>query len=107
MNSRELIFLVAGIVALGAVVLALLLYRKKQRTEKLRRRFGPEYERTVIEFRDDKKAEAELERREKRVRTFHLRTLSPQDQDRFSTAWRQVQAEFVDDPPVAINRADQ
>jgi hypothetical protein len=107
MDSHQVLLLLIGIVVIGAVVLGLLFYLKNQRTEKLRRRFGPEYERTVIQFHDHKKAEAELARRQKRVENFHLRNLPPEEQARYSATWRQVQADFVDSPSLATTQADQ
>jgi hypothetical protein len=89
-----------------ALVLAWVMMRK-QRSEQLRARFGPEYERVVRERGDPRSAEAVLERREKRVERLHIRPLEPAIRDRFADAWRRVQARFVDDPQGAVSDADR
>ena len=79
----------------------------RRRSEQLRERFGPEYERTVHEVGDVRKAEASLAARAKRVEAFHIRPLSPDEADRYSAAWQRVQSQFVDDPGRAITDADK
>ena len=79
----------------------------RQRTENLRTRFGPEYDRTVRQTGDVSRAEASLEARAKRVERLHIRPLAPEDAARFADAWRRVQAQFVDDPRGAITQADR
>src|SRR5204863_7473894 len=68
--------------------------------------FGPEYQRMVSQVGDEKKAEAELVAREKRVRSLNIRTLTPEEQARFSEAWKKAQARFVDEPSRAAGDAD-
>jgi hypothetical protein len=89
----------------AAVVVALILVRRN-RTAALRRRFGPEYERTVRE-RGPAHAEAELLKREKRIEKLHIRELSADERERFTTQWRTVQSRFVDDPKGAVTDADE
>jgi hypothetical protein len=89
------------------VVLALLtLLARRQRSNKLRRRFGPEYDRTVASTGSAERAETELARREQRVRSLDIRPLTPGARDRYAETWRRVQAEFVDDPSGAVRDAD-
>jgi len=95
----------AAIVAAAIVVLVWLLVRKK-RTERLRDRFGPEYDRVVRSTGDPRRAEARLAERAKRVEKFPLRPLSSEDRKRFSDRWRAVQARFVDDPSGAASDGD-
>jgi hypothetical protein len=64
----------------------------KRRAKKLRAQFGPEYNRAVDERGSRYKAEAELERLEKRVRRYSLHPLSSTDRDRFQRSWRTIQA---------------
>jgi hypothetical protein len=94
------------VIAIAVVGLALLLILRK-RTEKLRARFGPEYDRVVAETGNRFKAEAQLENVEKRVKNYSLQPLSAADRDRFQQAWRKLQATFVDDPARALSEADQ
>jgi hypothetical protein len=94
------------IVAAAVAVIAWLLLRKR-RTERLRDRFGPEYDRAVREKGEVRKAEAALEARQARVARLHIRPLEAADATRFSREWRSVQALFVDDPKAAITNADR
>jgi hypothetical protein len=96
------------IIAIAVVVLVALavLLTQRRRSDRLRSRFGPEYERTVQVADHRRDAEAELRARQKRVERFEIRPLSPSDQARFVAAWRDVQAEFVDRPKEALARAD-
>ena len=94
--------LVLVLVAIGATVLFL----RRRRTDALQSRFGPEYKRAVEQTGDRHKAEAQLHDLEKRVEALSIRPLAREDRERFVEAWRQVQANFVDEPKVAVMRAD-
>jgi len=80
---------------------------RKRRTEQLRTRFGPEYDRAVQKTGDVRRAEAALEERRRRVERLHIRALAPEAADRFAISWQRVQAQFVDDPNGAIVQADR
>jgi hypothetical protein len=102
MNITVLIIVLVIIVAaVGAWF-----FLQRQKSERLRTRFGPEYDRAVRETGHARKAEAELEAREKRLRELDIRPLSPEDARRFAEVWRRVQARFVDDPRGAVSEAD-
>jgi hypothetical protein len=96
------------IAVLVVVVLALggLLYFQRHRSDQLRSRFGPEYDRAVKESGGKSKAEAKLTEREKRVKSLSIHPLEPSDRARFTRSWQTVQAEFVDDPEGSIGHAD-
>ena len=94
---------VAIVAAAGAAWYVL----NRKRTEQLRERFGPEYDRTVEQTGDVRKAEASLQARAKRVAKLHLHALTPDEAARFSSAWQRVQEQFVDDPNRAITEADK
>ena len=91
-----------------AVVIAAIVYvaLRRRRSVKLRSRFGPEYERTMQDVGDRRRAEAELHDRQKRVAKFDIRPLTVSERDRFTDAWRTIQAEFVDQPKQAVIKAD-
>jgi hypothetical protein len=93
-----------ALVLIGAIVWITM---NRMRSRKLRQRFGPEYDRTIREEGNLRKAESALEARAKRVARLHIRPLSPADADRFDSAWRGVQARFVDDPRGAVTEADR
>ncbi|MBV9281491.1 MAG: hypothetical protein JOZ41_15535 [Chloroflexi bacterium] len=96
------IIVVILLIALGAVT-----YLRRQRSAQLQGRFGPEYGRTLEGAGSRREAEAALRERQKRVDNLAIRPLSPEDRQRFSTEWEAVQAQFVDDPPGAVNQADR
>ena len=103
----KLIVLVAAVVILIMALLALVYLRKRRSTTAdLRQRFGPEYERAVREHGSERKAEAKLADREKRVEKLTIRDLDPMERERFSKQWRSVQSRFVDSPKGAVAEAD-
>jgi hypothetical protein len=94
------VMLVAGI--------AIWLFIRKRRTERLRTQFGgAEYDRALQEGGNRRHAEAGLDKRTDRVESLHIRPLSPGDRARFVESWRRVQARFVDGPGGAVTEADQ
>jgi hypothetical protein len=103
-QSIIILLLIVGVVALTAT--AIVVYMRYEQTRALKKRFGPEYARTVEESRSQSKAEARLERRKERVSHYPIRALSAEEQTRFRGAWREVQADFVDDPRSALTEAD-
>jgi hypothetical protein len=103
MDQRTVaIIAIVVVVALLAVVWFAI---RRQRTEALRRRFGPEYERIARE-RGAQRANTILAERERRVERFPLRLLSADERERFISQWRAIQAHFVDDPAGAVTDAD-
>lgn len=103
--STTTVVLVLVVVVLLAVV-AWLVYQR-QRSDRLRSRFGPEYERTVDEAGNRRSAEAELEARQRRVERLRIHSLDADERERFASEWRAVQARFVDAPFEAIGDADR
>ena len=104
MSTTSLIILIGVILIAAIAVWGFLL---KQRSTRLRSRFGPEYESAIHEYGDRSRAERALEKRAERTENYHIRSLSKEEQQRFSEEWRSAQARFVDDPPLAIHDADQ
>jgi hypothetical protein len=98
--------LIIAILVLVVILLGGVLLMQKRRSGHLQSRFGPEYERAVEETGDKRKAEAELQQREKRVQKLTIRPLEPAARDRFTSDWARIQAEFVDDPYQSITHAD-
>jgi hypothetical protein len=79
---------------------------RRQRSNRLQERFGPEYEQVVRDTGDRGKGEKMLEHRQERVEKLQIRSLSEDERERFAEAWDSAQAEFVDDPGGAIRDAD-
>ena len=104
MTNTTLIVIVAAIAA-AAVVMAWG-YLERRRRAQLRRRFGPEYDLTLRDAGDIRRAESILEAREKRVSQYRIRALRAEESRRFQDAWRRLQARFVDDPAGAVTEAD-
>jgi hypothetical protein len=107
MNTMSTSSLVALIALVIVVVVAVGLIIKTQRSKRLRARFGPEYHRAIEETGSTTRAESRLEKLEKRVEGFKIRTLSPADRANFLAAWQRIQARFVDDPRGALTEADK
>jgi hypothetical protein len=109
MNMQDLtptqIAIIVAVIVL--IVGAIIVFVQRRRSEKLRSRFGPEYERSIAESGDRRRAEAQLEKRAERVEKFHLRPLTTDDRSRFTQQWDRVQAHFVDAPAGAVAEADQ
>jgi hypothetical protein len=95
-------------VLLIAVVIAVVawLVMQKQRSVKLKQRFGPEYDRAVTDFGGRTRAEAELMKREKRVARLKIVPLTAADALRFSQAWGELQGRFIDNPKGVVVEAD-
>jgi hypothetical protein len=107
MDSLSTPVLIVAVLIILAIAAAVLFYLQKQRTKRLRSKFGPEYNRAVRAEGDERQAQRELLDREKRVERLHIKPLSAQDRDRFAKAWQEEQARFVDKPREAVKRADQ
>ena len=105
MHSWQILTLAVAVVILIAA--AALLIHQQRRSRRLRRRFGPEYDRTVAEIGNRRKAEADLERREERIRELKFLPLSAADRLRLSSEWMKCQTTFVEDPSGAVDQADR
>lgn len=103
LDAKTIVIFAVIIVALIVIAWAI---ARKRRTEALRRRFGPEYERTVRE-QGPGKAETVLLERKQRVEKFSVRTLGAAERERFISEWRGLQTRFVDDPKGAVTDADK
>ena len=106
MDSSTAITIAIAVVVVIVVAAVLVFAVRKQRTARLRHRFGPEYERTVEDVGDRHRAEHALHERQERVSKFDIRPLSASERDHFIEAWRVIQAEFVDQPKQALAKAD-
>ena len=94
------------IVAAMAIAAACWILAGRRRSQHLRGRFGPEYDRVIQENGNPRRAEQILETREKRVEQLHVRPLIPTEREHFVDAWQKDQSRFVDDPQGAVLEAD-
>jgi len=98
-----IVFAVIVFILLG---LGVWYFMRLKRSERLRGRFGPEYEKTVSLHQNQQRAEAELTKREDRVRKFHIVSLPREERARYRDNWLLVQSRFVDQPEVALTEAN-
>ena len=104
-NMNWVVLAVVLLVVLAAVAAFIYAQRRKQ-TQRLKERFGPEYQRTVERLGSQTKAEAELAAREKRVQALNITPLAPAEAARFTQAWNVLQGRFVDNPKGVVVQAD-
>ncbi len=76
------------------------------RRRHLKRRFGPEYDRTVEEAGGQLSADRELSSREQRHDALEIRELPPEVRQQYADDWGHVQEHFVDRPQGAVDEAD-
>jgi hypothetical protein len=100
--------LIAAIVVIAVIAVIVAGSRSnRKRTEGLKQRFGPEYERTVAESGDQIEAEKELSAREHMREKLTIVPLTPEALGNYAQSWRAVQTAFVDDPNSAVGDADR
>jgi hypothetical protein len=97
---------IIGIIIAAVVVVAILAVVSMQlRRTRMRRQFGPEYDRLAKEI-GPRKADAELTARQHRVEALGIHQLSANQQADYSGDWAVVQERFVDAPVEAVGAAD-
>ena len=106
MNTIYTILPVILVLVLVGALLALV-FARRGRSEQIQDHFGPEYTHTVEALGDKKKAQIELEERQKHVKTLDIRPLSAVERKRYLAEWMAVQSKFVDTPGQAIIDADR
>jgi hypothetical protein len=97
-----------------AVVLALvivggllaLVFTRRNRSARFQSQFGTEYDRAVQTLGSEKKAQTEMDERQKHVDTLDIRPLSTNERDRYVADWNALQLKFIDEPGQAIVDAD-
>ena len=104
MSTVGYIVIAVAAVVLIAIAVAVWL---RQRSTRLRRTFRSEYERTVHEKGDDRRAaEKELAGRLSRHKQFQLVALPEPARQQYLVRWQQIQAAFVDAPSESARQAD-
>src|SRR5512135_2226481 len=105
MSTTTIIIAVVVVVIVG-VILGLIFSRRSRSTQ-LHEKFGPEYDHTVATMGSEKKAQTELNERQKHVETLDIRSLTVSEHDHYLADWTAVQSKFVDEPGQAIVDADR
>ena len=103
MNQTTVMVLIVGIVLVLAVAW---MYSRLKRSKDLRKHFGPEYDHVTLEKGSQGRAEAELGKREQRVKGFTIRPLARDVSIRYSQMWTEQQTRFIDNPKAAVVEAD-
>jgi hypothetical protein len=97
MNTTYFIIAVVVVLVIMGAILGPIFARRK-RSQRFHDKFGPEYDRTVKTMGNEKKAQTELDERQKHVETLNIRPLSISERQRYLADWTAVQAKFVDQP---------
>jgi len=95
-----------GVAVIVAIAVGVWFYTSNRRTKQLRSKFGPEYNRVARAEGDAAHAEKILQERQARVKKLDIKPLTDQQRSGFADEWEHTQAQFVDDPTVAVARAD-
>jgi hypothetical protein len=105
--TTNTIILSVVLISICVAAVAWIFMQRQRRSQGLRRRFGPEYGRTLKEMGGQTKAEAELKQREDRVARLNITPLVPADAARFTQAWNALQGRFIDNPKEVVAEADR
>jgi hypothetical protein len=90
------------VIVVIVVVTAVVVASGELRRARLRRQFGPGYDRLAQQLGSKKKADAKLAGRQRRVEALGIHELSPDQQASYSGDWTGVQERFVDTPAEAV-----
>src|SRR5579871_227566 len=107
MDSNLLLAIGLAVAAVVVIAFITLMASARMREARLKRKFGPEYERAVTEAGGRRKAAVLLNQRAKRVSALELKPLTAEDRQRLVPAWQEIEAHFVDDPKSAVGDADR
>jgi hypothetical protein len=97
--------IIAIVVIIALIVVAAAAAIPAMRRARMRRQFGPEYDRLAKEL-GARKADAELSARLRRAEALGIHPLSAEEQASYSDDWTTVQERFVDKPAEAVSSAD-
>ena len=100
------IIAIAVVVVIGGVAIAARFsILPATRTNRLRKRFGPEYDHALEAHSDKEAAEKDLSERLGHREKIQLRALTDDEHAAHSDTWTRVQQQFVDDPVSAVQDA--
>jgi hypothetical protein len=98
------VWIIIGVVVVVVLVLLVVTLLQRNRTTALKRRFGPEYDRTVSDA-GQREGETILRTRERQRDRLDIRPLDPAHREQFVVQWRDIQHTFVDQPSRAVRDA--
>jgi hypothetical protein len=102
MSTGAIIGIIVAVIVVAAVVVVA---SAQQRRARMRRQFGPEYDRLAKEI-GPRKADAELTARQQRVEALGIHPLPAERQARYARDWAVIQEQFVDAPARTVTAAD-
>jgi hypothetical protein len=105
--SNPTVIAIIAVVAAAIILAIAVMIHKRTTTTRLRKKFGSEYDRAVLEQGSERKADAILAERETRVHKLKLRELGAAQRERFIADWATIQSRFVDHPKGALFEADE
>lgn len=105
MNSLQIIVIVAAVVVVVGVILGIW-FATNNRSKRLHRKYGAEYDLILQKTGDERKADEAIKEREERVSKLGIHDLDQTEKDCYHTDWLQIQAQFVEDPTESISKAN-
>jgi hypothetical protein len=105
MSTAAIIITAVLVVVIVGIILGPI-FARRQRSGQYQDKYGAEYDRTVQTAGSEKKAQTELNERQKHVETLNIRLLSSTERDRYLGEWTGIRAKFVDKPGEATVEAD-
>jgi Tfp pilus assembly protein PilX len=103
MSAGVIVIIVVILIVIAVAAIGMAAARRRR----LKERFGPEYDRMVAEQQSQRRAEAELAGRERRVRSLDIKQLSPEARTNYMAQWSGIQERFVDQPTAAVGQAQE
>jgi hypothetical protein len=105
MNTTYLIItVVLVVVIIGAILMPI--FARRKRSQRFQNKYGPDYDHTVQTMGNEKKAQTEMDDRQKHVEALNIRPLSDSEREGYLAEWTAIQAKFVDQPGQATIEAD-
>jgi hypothetical protein len=102
MSTGAIIGIIIAVIVVAAIAVVA---SRELRRARMRRQFGPEYDRLAKELGSSKKAEAELAARRRRVEALGIHPLTAEQQASYAGQWTAIQERFVDTPGEAVSAA--
>jgi len=105
MDTKYIIIAVVVILVILGVILGAI-FSRRQRSKRYSDKYGSDYAHTVKTMGNEKKAQTEMDDRQKHVEALNIRSLSLSERERYLAEWKAVQSKFIDQPGPATVEAD-
>ena len=100
------VWVLIAVAVVVLIVVGLFIAVSAGRTTRLRKQFGPEYERTMQDRDGRRAAESDLRNRQKQREQLNIHPLAEPARARYAEQWRELQERFIDQPASAVMEAD-